>query len=248
MRGVGSKAAALGAAAALVVGASGCEVQDDGDNLVNGKQLFVQRCGSCHTLARAGTTASTGPNLDEAFQRARRDGFKDSTFEGIVHRQILEPNPNPQVDPRTGKAAASMPADLVKGEDAQDVAAYVAQAAAKRGEDSGQLAQLGVKKSTEVARERDGVLEIPTNRNGGNLYAFGSAEAQAGEIQVRSPNPQSIGHDIAVEGGGLDDKGEVVSNGGVSEFTASFRPGEYTFYCSVPGHREAGMEGKLTVR
>jgi plastocyanin len=248
MRGAGSKAVALGAAAALLVGASGCELVDEGDNLVNGKQLFVQRCGSCHTLARAGTTASTGPNLDEAFQRARRDGFKDSTFEGVVHRQILDPNPNPQTDPRTGKAAGKMPANLVKGDDAQDVAAYVAQAAAKGGEDTGQLAQLGVKKSTEVARERDGTLEIPANPDGGNVYTFGSAQAQPGELTIRSPNEQSIGHNIALEGGGVNETGEVVSNGGVSEISATVRAGEYTFYCSVPGHREAGMEGELTVK
>jgi plastocyanin len=248
MRGVGTKAVALGAAAAMLVGVSGCQLKDSGDNLVNGKQLFVQKCGSCHTLARAGTTASTGPNLDEAFQRARHDGFRDSTFEGIVHRQIANPNTRTQVDPRTGKATAKMPAKLVKGDDAQDVAAYVAQAAAKRGEDSGQLAQLGVKKSTKAAREKNGVLEIPTNPNGGNLFAFGSAEAQAGEITVRSPNKQSIGHDIAIEGNGVNEKGEVVSNGGVSEFKATVRPGTYTFFCSVPGHREAGMEGKLTVK
>ena len=54
-------------------------------------------------------------------------------------------------------------------------------------------------------------------------------------------------HDIAVEGNGVNEKGEVVQGGGTSEFSANLQPGEYTFFCSVPGHREGGMEGKLTV-
>ena len=52
------------AAAALLVGISGCQLNDSGDNVVAGKQDFVAKCGSCHTLKRAGTTGVTGPNLD----------------------------------------------------------------------------------------------------------------------------------------------------------------------------------------
>src|SRR5215217_8136150 len=115
-------------AAAAVLG--GCQLTDSGTNVVNGKQQFVAKCGSCHTLARAGSTGVTGPNLDEAFARARQDGFGQDTFEGIVHRQILHPAIRAQMDPITRKPTASMPADLVIGEDAEDVAAYVAEAAA----------------------------------------------------------------------------------------------------------------------
>ena len=61
----------------------------------------MANCGSCHVLARAGATGVIGPNLDEAFQRARKDGFGESTFEGIVHAQILNPALNPQIDPVT---------------------------------------------------------------------------------------------------------------------------------------------------
>ena len=103
---------AVAVAAALLVGLSGCELKDDGDNLVAGKTAFVAKCGSCHTLKRAGTTGVTGPNLDEAFQRARRDGFGQSTFAGVVERQILHPGRSAQVDPATGKALPLMPAAL----------------------------------------------------------------------------------------------------------------------------------------
>lgn len=242
LRGIGFAAAAASACLA-----SGCELRDDGDNLVAGKEAFVQRCGSCHVLQRAGTTGVTGPNLDEAFQQARRDGFGESTFSGLVHGWIKDPNPTPQVDPASGRTLAVMPADLVTGETAQDVAAYVASAAGAGGEDQGALAAIGVERSDAVARARGGRLEIPAEEQGGLVYEFGSAEAEAGALVIRSPNPSSVDHNIAVDGNGVQETGPVVKNGGVSEVQVNLEPGEYAFYCSVPGHRQGGMEGKLTV-
>jgi len=122
--------AALGALAlALALGACG---RND-PNLETGKAKFVEKCGSCHTLARAGTAGTTGPNLDTAFQAALRDGMDRDTVEGVVHRQILHPRSDSQ-----------MPAGLVKGDDAGDVAAYVGYAAAKSGDDEGALATAGL--------------------------------------------------------------------------------------------------------
>ena len=236
------------AAAALLVGISGCQLNDSGDNVVAGKQDFVAKCGSCHTLKRAGTTGVTGPNLDEAFQQARSTGFGQSTFKGIVYRQILQPNRSPQVDPVTGKTGAKMPAKLFTGTKAQDVAAYVAGAVSKKGEDKGQLGSVGVKKSNAVAKEAGGKLSIPADPSGALAYTFGSAQSGAGQVEIDSPNKSSIDHDIAVEGNGVSEAGEVVKNGGVSKISVSLKPGEYTFFCSVPGHRQGGMVGKLTVK
>ena len=235
-------------AAAAVLG--GCQLADSGTNLVNGKQQFVEKCGSCHTLARAGTTGVTGPNLDEAFARAREDGFGQDTFEGIVHRQILHPARRPQYDPNVTppKETGMMPAELVTGEDAEDVAAYVAEAAARPGEDTGALAQVGAAKAEGTAEAKDGVLTIPADPGGSIAYQFANAESPAGQVDIKSPNESGTDHDIALEGNGVNEKGEVVKNGGVSEFSVDLQPGEYTFYCSVPGHREGGMEGTLTVK
>ena len=90
----------------------------------NGKTLFLQgvegkqSCGSCHTLADAATIAQIGPNLDQAFGYACSQGFDKSTFFDIVRGQI-------DIPARDGQ----MPADLVTGQDAVDVAAYVASVA-----------------------------------------------------------------------------------------------------------------------
>lgn len=233
--------------AAVALGLSGCELTNSGTNLVNGKTLFAEKCGACHTLARAGTTGTAGPNLDEAFAQSRADGLGQSTFKGIVYRQIGNPNINSQVDPETEKDIASMPANLVTGQDARDVAAYVAGAAAVPGKDVGKLAAAGAKKAAGTATEKNGTLAIPVAA-AGLAYQFKDATATAGQVKIESKNDQPVEHDIAIEGNGVNDKGEVVQNGGTSQFTTDLKPGTYTFFCTVPGHREGGMEGKLTVK
>jgi mono/diheme cytochrome c family protein len=118
------------AAAALALG--GCQLVDRGDNLVNGKALFIEKCAACHALARAGTAGTVGPDLDAAFRRARADGFGADTIAGVVEQQIDHP-----------RRGSRMPADLVTGDDAEDVAAYVAEVAAVPGQDGGRLADVG---------------------------------------------------------------------------------------------------------
>jgi plastocyanin len=245
-RGGVRKLLALGGLVAAAGGLGGCDLADEGTNLVNGKQKFVESCGRCHVLARAGTSSPIGPNLDEAFQRARQDGFGESTFEGLVRAQIDSPNSRPSRNPQTGEEEQVMPADLVTGDDAEDVAAYVASAAGKAGEDTGRLAQVGGG-AEGTAEAEGGVLEIPADPSGGTFYEFAEATAPAGQLTVRSPNESSVDHNIAIDGGGVDEEGPVVNNGGVSEIQVDLQPGEYSFYCSVPGHREGGMEGPLTV-
>ena len=109
----------------------------DEPDLSNGKAMFVEKCGSCHVLGRAGTAGPTGPDLDAAFRSAIASGMNRDPVQGVVHDQILNPRKNSQ-----------MPAELVTGEDAKDVAAYVAFAAARTGEDEGQLAQAGLANAT----------------------------------------------------------------------------------------------------
>jgi plastocyanin len=246
-----SVARAAGGLAVVVLAtvAAGCGgvVKHDPD-LIAGKTAFVAKCGSCHVLNRAGTTGVTGPDLDEAFDRSLQDGMKRSTVEGVVHRQIGQPNRRPQIDPQTLKPESAMPANLVKGGLAQDVAAYVAAVAARSGKDSGRLAEIGTKKATKATSAKNGVVDIPTDPGGSLAYQFASATAPAGNLTIESKNDASIPHDIAIEGNGVNDKGEVVQGGGTSKISADLKAGEYTFYCSVPGHREGGMEGKLTIK
>ena len=80
-------------AVAAVVALAGCGTggYTANGNQGTGKQLFVKACGSCHTLADAGTAGTIGPNLDNAFEASRETGMKSSTFRQVVHDQILFP-------------------------------------------------------------------------------------------------------------------------------------------------------------
>jgi uncharacterized cupredoxin-like copper-binding protein len=74
------------------------------------------------------------------------------------------------------------------------------------------------------------------------------ASAKAGSVTIDFDNMQSLQHDVKVEDSSGQEVGgtDLVSNG-TATATVNLQPGSYTFFCSVPGHREAGMEGTLTV-
>jgi plastocyanin len=72
-------------------------------------------------------------------------------------------------------------------------------------------------------------------------------KAKAGTVTLVMANPSSFPHGISVSGNGIDKDGKVVQQGGTSTVTAKLKPGTYTFYCPVPGHRAGGMQGTLTV-
>lgn len=115
-----SAISALAAAAAFALIAAGCGTNTA--DTARGRVLFIQKCGTCHQLAQAGTTAQVGPNLDNAFAAARATGgFDSDTIEGVVKAQVENPRPI------TANPAVSMPAELVTGQDLDDVAAYVGQ-------------------------------------------------------------------------------------------------------------------------
>jgi plastocyanin len=72
--------------------------------------------------------------------------------------------------------------------------------------------------------------------------------ARQGRVTLVMSNPSALQHAIAVQGKGLNTKGNIVSKGGTSRVSVTLKKGTYTFYCPVDGHRAAGMQGKLVVR
>jgi mono/diheme cytochrome c family protein len=120
------RAGVLGVVAvALIATGCGAEGIPDDSGVTQGRELFVGegQCAGCHTLADAGSRSDIGPNLDEAFEHVRREGFDESSIRSLVRNQIAFP----VEDPVTGQTG--MPANLVEGEDADAVAAYVASVA-----------------------------------------------------------------------------------------------------------------------
>jgi plastocyanin len=230
----------------LLLGASGCAVKrEDNANLITGKQQFVAKCGSCHTLARADTKGIVGPNLDEVFHQDLAEGLKRSTIEGVVHGQVLEPN-------REGV----MPKGLASGATLSDIAAYVAQSVDAPGKDTGLLASaVEAPGAGKPAVEKAGKLQIDANPAGQLAYTATKATATPGATTITMANMSGVSHNIAIETGegGATAKGSTLgasqfTTKGSTSITVKLKPGAYTFFCQAPGHRAAGMYGTLTVK
>lgn len=98
-------------------------------------------------------------------------------------------------------------------------------------------APTGVGKSLRLEADPGGQLQFDKR----------TLQADAGRVTLVMDNPAAVPHNVAIAGQGVDEKGEVVQKGGTSRVSATLAAGEYEFYCSVPGHREGGMVGTLTV-
>lgn len=120
-------AALGGAALAVTLAACGTGGKVSASaNAQNGKAIFQQKCAGCHALEAVGSTATIGPNLDDSFAQARADGYKESAIANIVHDQIKFPGQYSTAQNDPNYLTANMPANLVRGQDADDVAAFVA--------------------------------------------------------------------------------------------------------------------------
>jgi uncharacterized cupredoxin-like copper-binding protein len=93
-----------------------------------------------------------------------------------------------------------------------------------------------------------GTLHLNADPSGALKFNVKSLSAKPGKVTLVMKNPSQLSHSIAIQGNGVTAAGQVVGPNGTSTVTASLKPGTYTFYCTVPGHREAGMFGTLTVK
>jgi plastocyanin len=92
-------------------------------------------------------------------------------------------------------------------------------------------------------------LLLSADPSGQLRFDKNTLQAPAGNVRITMKNPSPVPHDVSIQGpGGLNKQGPVVSKGGASQVEAPLKPGSYTYYCSVDGHRQAGMQGTLTVK
>jgi plastocyanin len=91
-------------------------------------------------------------------------------------------------------------------------------------------------------------LQLAADPSGALKFDKTSLEATAGNVTIDFTNDSSLPHDVKLQGPGVDGEGTDPITGSSTSVTLDLQPGEYTFYCSVDGHRAAGMEGKLVVK
>lgn len=102
----------------------------------------------------------------------------------------------------------------------------------------------------EGDQKAEQMLDLAADPSGALAYVEDTLDAETGEVVIDFTNDSPIPHDVVVDD--PDDK-EIAKTSvfdGGSEETDAFdvKPGQYYYYCSVPGHEEAGMHGVLTVK
>jgi mono/diheme cytochrome c family protein len=158
----------VAALAALTLTACGTDPAAVGDAEA-GKGLFTSGCGSCHTLADAGTQGTIGPNLDDAFRQAKQDGWEHSQIRAIV-REWME------------LAEEPMPRDIYEGQEAHDVATYVAEVAGKEPESS-------VRKPRDLNPPKS-IDPTSADEELGGQHQTGGDEAEPSTTEPRAPDEE----------------------------------------------------------
>lgn len=116
-------------------------------------------------------------------------------------------------------------------------------------EEAGEEAE---EKGEEAKKEAEGggaALEIEADPEGNLAFTSDTASSKAGKVTVDFNNESPVPHDVAIESEGGETVGqtEIIAEGSDST-SVTLKPGTYHYFCTVPGHRQAGMEGTLTVK
>jgi plastocyanin len=100
--------------------------------------------------------------------------------------------------------------------------------------------------ATQAAGGEELALAAP--EDGSLKFDKSTLSASAGSVTIEFANPSQVPHAVAIEGNGVQESGETVTESDAPPLTVDLKAGEYTYYCPVDGHRAAGMEGTLTVK
>jgi plastocyanin len=128
--------------------------------------------------------------------------------------------------------------------------AGAAQEAEEKAEEAGEEAE---GKAEEVEKEAEGAsggsIAVEADPSGNLAFTSEKITAEAGNDTIDFTNESPVPHDVVIEDeNGKELGGTEVTSEGSETAEVELKPGTYTFFCSVPGHRQAGMEGTLTIK
>jgi plastocyanin/mono/diheme cytochrome c family protein len=231
-----------------------------------GRELFGEHCGVCHTLSAANAVGKVGPNLDL---------LKPS--ESIVLHTIANgclPNPPASESAEICLGQGVMPSGVVQDRDARDVAQFVARvtggalgtgsssgsggSSAGSSQSSSSSSSSSASSTTTSASSTSATapsgkaqtIDIAASPAGLLKFTMASLTAKAGTITFVFTNKSPLPHNLTIQQG---TNGKILGAtptfvGGTHSLTVTLTPGMYTYFCSVPGHRQAGMLGMLMVK
>jgi uncharacterized cupredoxin-like copper-binding protein len=104
--------------------------------------------------------------------------------------------------------------------------------------------------ATQGAHAAASTVKLKADASGQLKFNKSKLSAKAGKVTIKMMDPSSshTAHGIALTGNGVNKTGKIVNPGKTTNVTATLKAGKYTYYCPVPGHRQLGMKGTLTVK
>jgi uncharacterized cupredoxin-like copper-binding protein len=112
------------------------------------------------------------------------------------------------------------------------------------------LTGAAVAAATQGAHAAASTVKLKADASGMLKFNKSKLSAKAGKVTIKMMDPSSshTAHGIAISGNGVSKTGKIVNPGKTTTVTATLKAGKYTYYCPVPGHRQLGMKGTLTVK
>ncbi len=104
--------------------------------------------------------------------------------------------------------------------------------------------------TTEASAGSGGGTSLALAADPGGAFKFDKTalEAPAGTVTIDFTNDSSVPHNVTIEGNGIEEVASDTVTGDSASVSTDLKPGTYTFYCSIDGHKAGGMEGTLTVK
>lgn len=261
----------LPAAVAIAIGTGACGTQkihvpssDPSYKAdVGAAELFNQRCGGCHTLSYAGTHGSAAnPRTAEAINGPNFNVRCERPATRVLYAIA-----------NGGFEGAYMPQNVVVGQQAREVAMFVSRFAGRQApyqpspgavpcvhqpigtlpaaSGGGGSGQSTAPSSTPApAKSVGNTLQLSASATALKFDQASLTAPKAGKVTIEFSNPSPIPHNVTVQKG---TNGSVLGQtptfaSGKKSLVLNLPAGKYTYYCSVPGHRQAGMVGTLTVK
>ena len=149
----------------------------------------------------------------------------------------------------TGEETGGAAGAVEEAEEGAEEAGEEAEEGAEEAEEAGEEGAEEAEKEAEGGTAGASTLNFEAAPTGNLEFTEKTATSKPGKVTVNFTNSSPVPHDVAIENSEGETIGqtEVISEGSDST-EVKLKPGTYTFYCTIPGHRQAGMEGTLTVK
>ncbi len=235
-------------------------------------KIFSERCGGCHTLSYAGTSGSgqnprdyediNGPNFNVRCERPAIRvlyAIENGGFSGAYMPQNVVVGQQAREVAMFVSRFAGRQAPLEPGAAPCSTQSIGTLPALGSGTSTSSQAAIAVTTATTAitttpttstnATTGAQTLQLSANASGQLMFSTNTLTAKAGKVTIVFTNQSPLGHNLTVQVG---TSGKVLGHtptfrGGSRSLTLTLKAGTYTYYCSVPGHRQAGMHGTLTV-